>query len=88
MGAAGARTEMPGCSLFEADQRIRWGGEKQRVDRRWAAGCAWHCPCMGKSANLGQLALNKRALNAGRQACDAQNLGHNCAHAVGLPIRN
>jgi hypothetical protein len=42
---------------------------------------------MGKSANLGQLALNKRALNADWQACDAQNLGHNCAHAVGFPIR-
>jgi len=63
------------------------GGEKQRVDRRWAAGCAWHCPCMGKSANLGQLALKKHALNAGRQACDAPNLGHDCAHAIGFPIR-
>lgn len=43
---------------------------------------------MGKSANLGQLDLNKRSLNAGRQACDAQNLSHNRAHAVGFPIRS
>jgi hypothetical protein len=32
------------------------------------------------------MALNKGALNANRQVCDAQNLGHNRAHGW-RPIR-
>jgi hypothetical protein len=33
------------------------------------------------------LALKKHALEAGRLACDAQNLGHDRAYVVGFPIR-
>ena len=42
---------------------------------------------MGESAHFGQLALNKRSHNAGRQACDAPNLGRQRAHAVEFSIR-
>ena len=43
---------------------------------------------MRKPKNLGRLALNKRSGRPRLKACDAQNMGHNCPHAVGFPIRN
>jgi hypothetical protein len=42
---------------------------------------------MRKPKNLGRQALNKRSGRPRLKACDAQNLGHNCPHAVGFPIR-
>jgi hypothetical protein len=42
---------------------------------------------MRKPKNLGRQALNKRSGRPRLKACDAQNLGHNCPHVVGFPIR-
>jgi hypothetical protein len=42
---------------------------------------------MCKSKNLGRLALSKRSGRLSLKACDAQNLDHNRAYAVGFSIR-
>jgi hypothetical protein len=43
-------------------------------------------PKMRKPKNLGQLALNMGSGRPSLKACDVQNLGHDCPHAVGFPI--
>ena len=79
----GARTI---CAIkLEGDPRD-WDGNSAYAK---AAGQGWACQRsrMGKSAHLRQKTLNKLSGSPYRGVCDAQNLGNNHAHAIGLQIR-